>query len=58
MRDSLDPLAPPMSAHDDEFSSTWARHHARIRVRVARRVRDASAVDDIVQDTYLRAARG
>ncbi len=58
VRDSLDPPAPPMSVHDGEFWSMWTRHHARIRATVARRVRDASAVDDIVQDTYLRAARG
>ncbi len=36
----------------------WREQRARLRACVARRVRDADAVDDIVQDIYVRAHVG
>jgi RNA polymerase sigma-70 factor (ECF subfamily) len=33
----------------------WAEHRARLRGYVAQRVRDDTAVDDILQDVYLKA---
>ncbi len=35
--------------------ATWLTHEASLRRYVARRVGDASAVDDILQDVYLKA---
>jgi len=44
----LTPATTPVSAR-------WAEHHAQLRRLVSRRVSDRHAVDDIVQDVYLKA---
>lgn len=41
----------------DHWDRVFAMHHLRIRRIVARRLGDADAVDDVVQDTFLRAYR-
>ena len=39
------------------MADLWQEHKARLRVYVARRVRDEAAVDDILQEVYLKAHR-
>lgn len=38
--------------------AVWREHRTRLRAYVARRVRDTDAVDDIVQDIYVKAHTG
>lgn len=40
------------------LAAVWREHRVRLRAYVARRVRDADAVDDIVQDIYVKAHTG
>lgn len=44
-----------MIAPAHSTATWWHEHHAQLRRQVARRVRDRHAVDDIVQDVYLKA---
>lgn len=44
-----------MTPATDPVGTGWADHHAQLRRLVSRRVSDRHAVDDIVQDVYLRA---
>jgi RNA polymerase sigma-70 factor (ECF subfamily) len=46
------------SAAPAPLVALWREHRARLRAFVARRVRDADAVDDIVQDIYVKAHTG
>jgi RNA polymerase sigma-70 factor (ECF subfamily) len=40
------------------LAALWREYRVRLRAFVARRVRDADAVDDIVQDIYVKAHTG
>lgn len=45
-------MAPPTAPELPEF---WREHRARLRAFIARRVRDHDAVDDILQDVFIKA---
>jgi RNA polymerase sigma-70 factor (ECF subfamily) len=38
-----------------ELASIWEEHHARLRGYISRRVREPEAVDDILQEVFLKA---
>lgn len=38
------------------MKSLWEEHKSRLRGSIAKRVRDKDAVDDILQDVYLKAS--
>jgi RNA polymerase sigma-70 factor, ECF subfamily len=38
-----------------ELASIWEDHHARLRGYISRRVREPEAVDDILQEVFLKA---
>lgn len=40
------------------MTDLWKKHHARLRSYVAKRVREHDAVDDILQDVFLKANAG
>jgi RNA polymerase sigma-70 factor (ECF subfamily) len=52
------PTTATRSASPPPLADLWREHRARLRAYVARRVRDADAVDDIVQDIFLKAQTG
>lgn len=51
------PIAPAKAAAGS-LAAVWREHRARLRAYVARRLRDADAVDDVVQDIYVKAHTG
>ena len=50
-------VAFALADHPLHTEEVWSRLHGAVRSTVASRVRDAHAVDDLVQDTFLRAMK-